>query len=258
MEKYVEFQRDGLTLRGMLHLPESLKEKPPVVVILHGFGGDRNAANYSLTHLSRRLAKKGIASVRFDFLYNGESDGDFVDMTISGEIADACAMVDFTQGLEEVDTSRIALFGLSLGGAVASAAAARRRAVVQCLCLCCPATNSVDDARNKRVKGMDISDIFEHGSCDIGGLRLGKGFYDDALTIDFYEMAQGFDKNVLLVHGDKDIIAPLENSKKYIALYGECARLEIIEGGDHSFTTLPTNECRLSTITNYFVSELIG
>ncbi|WP_085833089.1 alpha/beta hydrolase [Clostridium merdae] len=257
MEKYVEFLKDGYTLRGMLHLPDGTDEKPPVVVILHGFGGDRNAMNFSLTKLSRMLAKNNIASVRFDFFGCGESDGEFVDVTISNHIEDGCAIVDFVAGLNEVDSSRIGLFGISLGGAVASAVAARKKDILKTLCLCCPATNSLDDARNLRVKGIDISDIFVKGYADIGGMKLGRGFYEDAVNLDFYKLAEGFDKKVLLIHGDKDEICPVENSKKYLNLYGDKAELVMIEEGNHSFTSLPANEKRLQTAVDYLAAELL-
>jgi len=258
MEKYLEFKRNGLTLRGMLHLPENSEKKPPVVILLHGFSGDRNAANFSLTRLSRLLAKNGVASVRFDFLHNGESDGDFSEFTLSGGIADACAMLDFVCSLDEVDNQRIALSGISMGAAIAASAAAKKKDLIHTLCLCCPASNSAEDARNKNVKGIDISDIFEKGYCDIGGLQLGKCYYDDALTLDFYELAKGYDKNVLLVHGGQDDVAPIKNSKKYLEIYGENARLEVIQGADHSFSSLVTNGQRLKLMNDYLVAELLG
>lgn len=258
MEKYLEFKRNGLTLRGMLHLPENSVKKPPVVILLHGFSGDRNAANFSLTRLSRLLAKNGVASVRFDFLHNGESDGDFSEFTLSGGIADANAIVEYVCSLDEVDTQRVALGGISMGAAIAAAAAAKNKDLIHTLCLCCPASNSAEDARNKSVKGMDISDIFEKGYCDIGGLKLGKCYYDDALTLDFYDLAKGYDKNVLLVHGEKDVIAPMENSKKYLKIYGENARLEVVQDADHSYSSLVANEQRLKFMNDYLVAELLG
>lgn len=37
MQKYVEIKRDGLTLRGMLHIPKDVSQKVPMVILLHGF-----------------------------------------------------------------------------------------------------------------------------------------------------------------------------------------------------------------------------
>ena len=41
MQKYVEIKRDGLTLRGMLHVPDNVSSKVPMVILLHGFCDDR-------------------------------------------------------------------------------------------------------------------------------------------------------------------------------------------------------------------------
>ena len=37
MQKYVEIKRDDLTLRGMLHIPNDVSQKVPIVILLHGF-----------------------------------------------------------------------------------------------------------------------------------------------------------------------------------------------------------------------------
>ncbi|MGB9808945.1 MAG: alpha/beta hydrolase, partial [Caldanaerobacter sp.] len=41
MQKAVEFTYDGKTLRGMLHLPDEAREKVPMVVMFHGFTGNK-------------------------------------------------------------------------------------------------------------------------------------------------------------------------------------------------------------------------
>ncbi len=94
MQKYVEIKRDDLTLRGMLHIPNDVSQKVPMVIILHGFCDDRNEINFVHNELSQRLCKLGIASVRFDMNGSGESDGKFEDMTISSEILDAKAILE--------------------------------------------------------------------------------------------------------------------------------------------------------------------
>ena len=75
MERYVECESRGLTLRGMLHVPDQRTVKVPFVILFHGFCDDRNEINFVHTELSRRLCERGIASVRFDFAGSGDSDG---------------------------------------------------------------------------------------------------------------------------------------------------------------------------------------
>ena len=60
MQKYVEIKRDGLTLRGMLHIPNDVvSQKVPMVILLHGFCDDRNEINFVHNELSLRLCDAG-------------------------------------------------------------------------------------------------------------------------------------------------------------------------------------------------------
>lgn len=104
----------------MLHVPDQRPGKVPFVILFHGFCDDRNEINFVHTELSRRLCERGIASVRFDFAGSGDSDGRFEDMTVSSEVEDGLAILDYVKSLDFVDQSRIAIHGLSMGGCVAS------------------------------------------------------------------------------------------------------------------------------------------
>lgn len=59
MERYVECESRGLTLRGMLHVPDQRPGKVPFVILFHGFCDDRNEINFVHTELSRRLCERG-------------------------------------------------------------------------------------------------------------------------------------------------------------------------------------------------------
>ena len=175
MERYVECESRGLTLRGMLHVPDQRPGKVPFVILFHGFCDDRNEINFVHTELSRRLCERGIASVRFDFAGSGDSDGRFEDMTVSSEVEDGLAILDYVKSLDFVDQSRIAIHGLSMGGCVASMVAGLRDADVCALSLWCPAPDVVYNMKHKMLCGVDVSDIEEKGYADYEGLRVGLG-----------------------------------------------------------------------------------
>ena len=82
--------RSGHTLRGVLNLPDTCSDgsKVPVIMHLHGFGG--NKCGYKNLHVqqARAIEKSGVAFVRFDFYGNGESDGEFEDMTFNSLMED--------------------------------------------------------------------------------------------------------------------------------------------------------------------------
>src|SRR6516165_8124503 len=117
--------RSGRWLRGMVHRPVEVAWRPaPCVVFFHGFTGDRMESHWIFVKCSRALAFHGIASLRFDFYGSGESDGQFDEVTLQGEVSDAEAAVEFFRKQKGVDGRRLGLCGLSLGGAVAACVAA--------------------------------------------------------------------------------------------------------------------------------------
>lgn len=59
MERYVECESRGLTLRGMLHVPDQRPGKVPFVILFHGFCDDRNEINFVHTELSRGCVSGG-------------------------------------------------------------------------------------------------------------------------------------------------------------------------------------------------------
>lgn len=257
MEKYVEIMRDGLTLRGMLHVPKCAT-KVPMVIILHGFADDRNEINFVHTELSRRLCDEGIASVRFDMIGSGESDGKFEDMTISSEIQDVYAMIDYVKTLDFVDKDRIALHGCSLGGCVASIVAGRRKDDIQALSMWCPAPDLVYNLQNNlTLCGQDVSNIEKDGCADVEGLRFGLSFYRDALTQDPYKDAAKFDKKVNTVHGDQDITASCQCSIRYKEIFKDRADLLIVEGSEHRFKSFDFREKRMASAIGFLKRELL-
>src|SRR5579864_8279648 len=121
----VEFpSRTGKMLRGVLHRPSDAAGRSlPAVVMFHGFTGNRMEAHWIFVKCARNLAQAGIASLRFDFCGSGESDGEFSEVTLRGEIADGRMAVEFLRRQRGIDAQRVGLLGLSLGGTVAAALA---------------------------------------------------------------------------------------------------------------------------------------
>ncbi|MBQ4431989.1 MAG: alpha/beta hydrolase, partial [Synergistaceae bacterium] len=115
----IPVQIDGAVgkLSAVIQKPE-LKDgqKCPLVMILHGFTGSKN--DKLLTTFADALVTEGIASIRFDFNGHGESDGDFVNMTVLNEIEDAKQVYEYVRDLRYV--SDVSISGHSQGGVVSS------------------------------------------------------------------------------------------------------------------------------------------
>lgn len=145
-EERVTFEVEGMTVVGTLNVPEGA-ELAPAVLLLHGFTGSRDeleipsAGEGIFARAARMWADRGMASLRIDYRFNGESDGEFADSTLHAHVADGLAALDFLAADGRVDADRLAVVGWSMGGAVASAVAARSDRDVGALALWAPGSN---------------------------------------------------------------------------------------------------------------------
>ncbi len=121
-EEFAQFSVDGQRLYGLLHRPtgDAPAQGWPSVVILHGFTGNRGGDHRLLPLLSRFLAARGVASLRFDFRGSGESHGDFSEMTVTREVQDTQAAFEYLRRQTGIDPERTMLLGFSMGGLVAA------------------------------------------------------------------------------------------------------------------------------------------
>ncbi len=121
---------NGTKVYGKIMLPAhaSAATTVPGAVLCHGFGGNHDvmAASAAL------LADKGIATIIFDMHGHGSSGG-----LLTGNIAEqVIGAWQLLEGLPQVDSSRIALIGHSLGAlaSVLAAGTVKPRALVALSC----------------------------------------------------------------------------------------------------------------------------
>jgi dienelactone hydrolase len=123
----VEFNADGVTLRGWLYLPVSLDLPAPIVVMAAGF------ACVKEMHLDRYaevFAAAGLAALVFDFRNLGASGGEpRQELDPWRQIEDYRHAITYASTLPEVDAGRIGIWGSSYSGGHALAVAATDRRV---------------------------------------------------------------------------------------------------------------------------------
>ncbi len=235
METFVELKKERGTLRGMLHMPDNVKEgkKVPGVVLYHGFTGNRMEPKFIFVRFSRLLAQHGIASVRFDFLNSGESDGSFDKMTLSGELEDAEDILSWFSSLESIDSENIFLLGLSMGGTIAGITAGKHASKMKGLILWAPAgdmSRYIEEREQQLKTGALTGDPM-----DISGLMLGENFISDVKQHNTFRESSPYRGPAAVIHGTGDTSVPPSVSEKYKDLYGGNAELSLIEEADHTF-----------------------
>ena len=131
----VDFRSGDSYCTAWLYLPDTASEAPvPVVVMGHGLGATREMG---LAPYAERFAAAGLAVLVFTYRHLGDSGGEPRQvLSMAKQLADWDAALEYAAGLPEVDRSRVAVWGSSLGGGHAIAVAARhpelRAAVAQC------------------------------------------------------------------------------------------------------------------------------
>ncbi|MBU3100525.1 MULTISPECIES: alpha/beta hydrolase [Clostridium] len=256
MQKVVEIDSENLRLRGMLHIPENINNKVPIVIIFHGFCGDKMGPHFIFVKLSRLLEKAGIACIRFDFAGSGESDGDFIDMTMDTELKDANNILNYVRTLDFVDNDRIGIVGLSMGGAIASMLAGERKSDIETLCLWAPAGNMGEIILEKHYIGAGFEEFMQNGYFDVEGLLVGTKFVDNVKNIKIYEKAAEYDKKSLIIHGDKDDVVSLSASQKYIDFWGDSSLFKVINGANHTFDKREWEEQVIDSTIEFIEKQL--
>ncbi|HOS97370.1 MAG TPA: alpha/beta fold hydrolase [Deltaproteobacteria bacterium] len=125
-----DFTSMGLRCAAWLYLPEGTG-KPPVVVMAHGFAGQRD---FGLEPYAERFAEQGMAVLLFDYRNFGGSEGEPRNLVHPWRhLEDWRAAVSHARYLDAVDGTRLALWGTSFSGGHVMVTAAQQggiRAVV--------------------------------------------------------------------------------------------------------------------------------
>lgn len=145
-EETVAIEVEGMKVVGTLNLPDGVSN-PPAVLLLHGFTGSRDELEIPAVkegiyaRAARTWAEQGVASLRIDYRFNGDSDGEFADSTLHAHVADGLAALTWLASSGRVDRDRLALVGWSMGGAVGAAVAARTDEELDAVALWAPGVN---------------------------------------------------------------------------------------------------------------------
>jgi dipeptidyl aminopeptidase/acylaminoacyl peptidase len=235
MEKQIAFTVEGQKLYGMLHIPEGVP-RFPAIAMLHGFSGQRIEPHRLFVKTARRLSQEGIAVLRFDFRGSGESEGDFYDMTLSGEIKDALAALDFLRAQPEVDIQRLGVIGLSMGGYVATCVTTLNPKIKALVLWAASAKGLKMFPHYVHLSAKNRKDWLQKGERDFGGMVLGSGFLKDGKNLpNPLPGLSRFSGKALVIHGEADASVPVTEAQVYRDLLKKKAVVHILKGADHTF-----------------------
>ena len=222
----------GHRVASILTVPDSGTER--IAVLCHGFLSSKTSTtNRTLT---RMLTERGIATFRFDFFGQGESEGPFQDITNTLAVAQTMAAVDL---MKQKGFRLIGLMGSSFGGLVSILTAAQRTDLA-CLALKCPVVDFAEELRlefgEQEMARWKATDTIPNIMGGAGRIPLRYAFYEDSLRRIAYEPARSITAPTLIVQGDRDEHVPLHQSRRLYEALGVKKHFEMLPGADHQFT----------------------
>ena len=224
MIKHIEIiNQNNRTLRGYLDLPQGASS---LVVMFHGYTGNKTEHNGFFRTMSRNLSQNNVASLRMDYACNGESDGEFVDFRFDEAINDAKLMLDYAflvEGIKEVS-----VLGFSMGGAIASLVCNHKP--IKKLLLWSPAG---DLAKNLRRK-YELAPKLDNGNVYSPAFELTEALVKSMEQFDFYREASKFHNPVFLIQGRKDKAVDYLKSVEYAVKFPN-SNIHLISDAGHGY-----------------------
>lgn len=240
MTKHIEIENiKGFILRGYLEIPENAKK---IVVMFHGFTGNKTEHNGHFRTIARQLAKKGVASIRMDYHGNGESDGEFYDFGFNDTLDDAKRIIEFAKNVEGIES--VAILGFSYGGAIAGLVANDENC--DQLVLISAAANMPLLAENKMTGWRQL----ENGNVYYCGFELSPKFAEEIKEVNMYKNTKNFTKNVLVIQAKNDLAVPYLYGVRYAVSYKN-ARLHIVKDAGHGYDSLENAQELYSKIIEF-------
>ncbi|NBC15178.1 MAG: alpha/beta fold hydrolase [Gammaproteobacteria bacterium] len=240
----LEFQNtQGHILSGLLETP------PPGVPTLrhalfaHCFTCGKDIA--AASRISRALAARGIAVLRFDFTGLGNSDGDFANTSFTSNVQD---LVAAARALEDEHAAPAMLIGHSLGGAAVLAAAHELPSVEVVITIASPATPKHVEHLFSGVRGeMETTGEAE---VQVGHrrFRIKRQFLDDLEHYADPEHIKRLKRALLIFHSPADEIVPIAEAAKIFQAAKHPKSFISLNDADHLLTNREDSEYVAETL----------
>jgi exosortase A-associated hydrolase 2 len=206
------FDGNGYRLFGVIHDPE-IKPNGRGFVFCHPFAEEKLWAHRVFVNFARILSQEGYFVFRFDYMGNGDSEGDFSDSSVETQLSDIKAAVAWLQTNRPVEAGT-GLLGLRFGASLASIAAEREKNL-SIVVLWEPITNcakymkellriniSTQSAayREIRYNSTALIDQMKAGNTvNIDGYEMCWAMYEQAIRINLLDGPLKFDGQAIVV-----------------------------------------------------------
>ncbi len=233
--------KNGEELAALLEAPS---QPSAYVLFAHCFTCSKDVA--AATRISRALAAKAMAVVRFDFTGLGNSEGDFANTNFSSNVEDLLAAAEHMRATLQAPAI---LIGHSLGGAAVLAAApsiAEAKAVVT---IGAPA----DPAHVRHLFANSAAEIEARGEAAVTlagrEFRIKKQFLDDIAQQRLASHVKNLRKALLIFHAPRDEIVDIDNARKIFEAAKHPKSFISLDNADHLLSRREDSEYVADTLS---------
>ena len=249
--KSVRFENsDGQLLAGIIdYSPERIRA---YALLTHCFTCTKDLK--ALVKISRGLAMRGIAVLRFDFTGLGNSQGDFLASNFSSNCRDILSAVEFMAG--ELSAPKI-LIGHSLGGTAFLKMADSIPSAQSVVTIAAPgSTQHLVDFLLRQSPEIETQG---EGSVTIGGMsyRLRKQLIEDLRVQDIPQCVRDLEKPLLIFHPSQDDTLPFQKGLELFKNAGRSAAFISIEGADHLLVDQPGDAEFVARMTDAWATRYL-
>ena len=239
--------QDGIPaheIPATLTLPVSASKdaKVPGVVMLHGTGSNRDEAGMGYALAAPRMAADGIATLRIDFMGNGDSTASYRDYNYTSAVIDAKAAADYLAGLETVDGGNLGVMGWSQGGTDALLAAEAHPDTFQAVVTWSGALElngaslfagtSFEDAYAQAKKEGFYTMTFDWRE----PLELGERWFQEVAETNILKVTADIKAPILAINGKDDTTVTPDNAEKIVkAAANADSQLLLVDNCDHTY-----------------------
>ena len=243
-------ETDGIpahTIPGVLTVPD--EGAYAAVVMLHGTGSNKDEAGNGYATAAPLMALQGLATLRIDFMGNGDSTASYSDYCYTSANIDAKAAADYLTA--ELKLDNLAVMGWSQGGTNALLAAAAYPDTFKAV---------ITWAGAMRLSGANFFEDYDaayetakkEGSVELtfdwrDPLPLGLRWFEESLSTDKAAEVAKITGPILAINGLADTTVTPDNADQIVAASkNENSRTYFIENCDHTFNVFSGDDTALT------------
>lgn len=220
----------------------------PAVIMLHGNGSNRHEAGNAYDYTAPELAKAGIATIRFDYIGNGDSTSDYIDFTYDKGVADAMKCYEYLSTLPSINMERVGIMGWSMGGRLALLTAGRNDVFKSVLTWAGAYDQKSSEEEQYAIAKENGFFLVEYDWRE--PLKQSPAYYECSMNIDYPAEVAAIKAPILAINGTEDNVVLPETAQQIIdASTSEGSKVLLLEGADHTFNVFSGDNTTLENLT---------